>query len=1089
MAIMLPNSNEVQISRLVKGLYSAAAGNTYMTAFVAEVGRTSMNDFANWLAGTVSSSSATLAANVVANLELTGTAATDATSYLTSAMDADPSNHGKVILDALTLFSTLTSDSTYGSAASAFNDSVATAYSYSMNSNNTSVNLATLQAADGLPQLILTPDQDILVGTAADDLFIARGNSSLDNADMLDGGAGTDTLEVMLDNNETAESPMLTNIEILKVQGQQAIANSGDNDVDGLGDVEANIDAGDMTSVVQYWSEDSRADVTIEDVSHNSHTTTIGMRATDPGDVDYNVFFDPENITGPGMGDDGTTLIVKAVNVVELAAGGNILSNFKTLKFDVGPATGAKASIQVDMAASTTHAQLVTAINTALADPINVAAIQAIYPTYAVGDIVASITTTAQATNTLTGVVVGSYDVISITSPTKVLTANGISLDASANVNEMNNSIEPSTIDANPYLTQTDVILDRVGKGSEGGDLLIGSDSTGDSGSKGVQQFNVQVDRSSWLTSMSSTNNTLEVVNVENISTNNTAGDGNLTIVNRGAGFGLQDVRVFDADTMVGSATIEADLSSTVTAKYLNRVDSAASETADNSEISYAKVEDTEFSYDFGSANDSLTLTIASANLDGPGTTTREDFVLRIDGGAGDDKITTTIVDEATGLAAVTTATSPWYINSELNNNLAIDAGTGNDTVRTQGSGSWNVDLGTGNDVIYSDNTGAQAEAAVFDNGGRAVWVLNTNDQVTAGAAERNIDDLVSDSNENYGLLKADLTVSLCGVTSTVSIAENNTTDLGINNAIKEAIQTNVYLKNLIVAEDGPANTLVIRSLVDSDFTTADFGVSLASTTLTAADNISGFDAANGGAGIYTTLAAVQAKVDADVATFNAALDYNTAMANDGAGTDLTGANSTAITASNIVAGAGLDTIVLCTSNNGTETVDLGSDNEIDVVFNATNAVITGLDATDIIVFRDGTIRTTFTGAELTSFTVTSAGGGSTPPVTGGTSTVAVSAAGSSDASAADVTYTFAQANYAYTVAGFAAGDVLDVLDGAALTITNTDGADGIIGVSVADGTSGTTVEITLTGVDATSDAAIFSTSSFNTVFGTGSLA
>lgn len=77
-------------------------------------------------------------------------------------------------------------------------------------------------------------------------------------------------------------------------------------------------------------------------------------------------------------------------------------------------------------------------------------------------------------------------------------------------------------------LIKTDVALDNVGRvqwndasnclpsnddfGSQAGDLVIGSMAT----RGGVERFDVTVDQGSWLSSMSSTNNTLRMVTVKN---------------------------------------------------------------------------------------------------------------------------------------------------------------------------------------------------------------------------------------------------------------------------------------------------------------------------------------------------------------------------------------------------------------------------------------------------------------------------------------------------------------------------------------------------------------------------------------------
>lgn len=102
-----------------------------------------------------------------------------------------------------------------------------------------------------------------------------------------------------------------------------------------------------------------------------------------------------------------------------------------------------------------------------------------------------------------------------------------------------------------------------------------------------------------------------------------------------------------------------------------------------------------------------------------------------------------------------------------------------------------------------------------------------------------------------------------------------------------------------------------------------------------------------------------------------------------------------------------------------------------------------------------------------------------------------VAAAGDYDAAANDVTFNFTNGNYIYNIAGFNDGDLLNVLDTAAITVSNTDGADGIIDISVADADAGTGTVMTihLTGIVAADDASVFNPASFNAQFGAGALA
>jgi len=638
----------------------------------------------------------------------------------------------------------------------------------------------------------LTVDQDILTGTADNDTFIARGNNSLNNADIIDGGAGTDTVEVMVDNQETAETPLFTNIEILKVQGQDENPNTGDNQTIG----NADIDAGDMIGVREFWSEDSRSDVVIEGIERNSNETTINWTKSDSGDVDYTaLFYHP---TDAGQVQDGATLTLDLVNVQALTDGGNPLDDNQYFGFKFTLNDIEYIIESADFAAQVSYEGLKNTINTLLSEQP------------ALSGLTATLGNISNVFNSDTSALVGQKTAIVITNAVAgVLAFNNADAwitDSGApavdNVAAKISNEAPITLGT---LTQVDVVLDYVGHGSPSGDLLIGnmSDGTTHEGSDGIQQFNVEVNRDSSLASMSSTANGLEVVNLENVGAN-----GDVTIAN------LTDVQTLNAATMIGSVNVDAFLTRAVAGKYMDLQDTAANVATDNIAFNYA----------LGTASDSLNLVISADNFDVFGTTTREDFDLNITGNAGDDSITTSIVNDFTAAG---------YENSVSNANLSIDAGTGNDTVTTSGQGNFHIMTGTGNDTVYADNTGDMSKWAV-----NAVAPVNNDLDGNGAGASAILDGAI-------------LTVTYSGptalgVTAGDAVSRNNgfessaviptTVSVGsqaqANQAIKTAINGNDVLNKLLVANDGPENTLVITSLIDGTNVSTDIAITVQAVTL-----------------------------------------------------------------------------------------------------------------------------------------------------------------------------------------------------------------------------------------------------------------
>lgn len=230
MALSLLNTNEVQVARLVKALYNAAPGYTFMTNFSGYAAAKGLNGLAEGLvADFAANDNATLAAAVASNVGLTGDALAVATAYLQGQFEYyGAAKRGQVILDAVNGLSNLTTDATYGAAATAFNDTIATSVAYSSNSSNNSTTLATLQAAivPSGSTIALTSGTDNAAGTAYGDTFTGTMSSTLTSIDRVSGSTGNDTFKITLGAAGTVTPLSITDVETVRLTGATGTANN-----------------------------------------------------------------------------------------------------------------------------------------------------------------------------------------------------------------------------------------------------------------------------------------------------------------------------------------------------------------------------------------------------------------------------------------------------------------------------------------------------------------------------------------------------------------------------------------------------------------------------------------------------------------------------------------------------------------------------------------------------------------------------------------------------------------------------------------------------------------------------------------------
>ncbi len=877
----------------------------------------------------------------------------------------------------------------------------------------------------------LTTGKDTLTGDDLNNTYTAgvvqnsfgEQTNELATGDSINGSGGTDTLKAYVQmasalNNVPASSIRPTTVDI---ENAEFTALTVDNSNSPAAQSETvTIDAYQMWGLDRLHSKDSNASLVIENVNTlrddgiyaNRRLTkdmTIRMDHSGNGEQvddasDLTVLFDQNYLISEGDVNSGATMTIELMDMDSALSGGDpLLDNpYGRITFTMGTQTKV-LDWSVDNASANTYDQLLTAIQNAITragrtDPL-------------FKQLTASITRNGFTANDTDGEPGGSAigDTIVITnSGPEVLDAVSMTATGVAPAGkDFHTNFGDTPPNTDGSLITVNVELEKVGRGADGGDLTIGGMSTPFGALdneyvegmqfKSIEQFNVTVsgDASQWssLASLQSTNNRLEVVNVVSAARSqadliigNTETEEQLErserTINQIAprlddvsslkNAALKDVRVFDSTAFANDIELHAYISDEVQAKYLDEIDQTDDAIADN----------VNFNYNFGNGDDLFNLNVDKSNLVLDNSSVSEDFVMTINMGEGNNHFQGQI---GNGLYEF-----EWYENLVVNaeaddtpTQLRVTTGSGNDIIEAWGSGRWNIDAGSGNDAIYSDNSGTSD--SLF-NEGRATWVLNVA-RDSNGFALDNIDNLVSDGIENNGaFFRSFVSVNFAGYTSAeVQITNFNSTDTDLNNAIKRAISNDVHLSKLLIAEDGPAGTLVIRSLVDGVFSDGDFNFTLRAPSNTtelgalSSGQIASFNRANGTN--HSTAAQILAEIQGDVAAFNNDSADNTDPLDDGdyvvtlasiegseadeGSETLSGFNSSAVTSNVIEAGNGLDTVSLSTTIisdvetlNVADAEDYTGNTVEDLVVNATNADIT-FDEDDLIITNFGALITT----------------------------------------------------------------------------------------------------------------------------------
>ena len=511
---------------------------------------------------------------------------------------------------------------------------------------------------------------DYLLGSAGDDSFSAPagvgGQDTFQPGDYIDGGAGKDSLHAVLSQSAYSAVVRSANLETVSIRSNQAAG--AYPQLHGV-----QLQAGEMLGVEHWVSERSTADLLIMaariDRQQSTRDIIVEMRETDAGNVDLGVYFDAASVrSSPAT---SSALRIELISLFSKNAATPLKDNFYhgfAFTLDGVDITLVSPAIM----AAETYAQLLSAIQAALAAQPQLASVTASlglpFQVKSLDDRLLTGTTIVLTSSK--GEQFGTHP-----GQSNVIVPPGLVPPASEVIHQRITSLDLAAASG----ASVRVVLDDVGRGGLGGDLVVGALSDD---IKGIERFAIEVRDSSQLQTISSTNNALREVVLVNGATSSHGGaasarlqdKGDLAVLGlRGAvfagedsqalpgaalehnGFGLTDVRVIDASAMTGKLAFSAALTYAALDKYVPALAVGQAGTA------------VQFAYTGGAGDDTMEVTIARALLGhaAQSSVRRAAVDVRLDGGAGDD----TIIVKLTGS------------NELAYDNLALVGGAGNDRI------------------------------------------------------------------------------------------------------------------------------------------------------------------------------------------------------------------------------------------------------------------------------------------------------------------------------------------------------------------------------------------------------------------------
>lgn len=862
----------------------------------------------------------------------------------------------------------------------------------------------------------LTTGQDVLTGTANNDVFTANAfdnQNTFQTGDEVNGGAGTDTLNITLGNSSAFAIAGITNsVEVVNIRSQSnnSSGNNGDNNVSagGVADGRMNdntVDAQDMIGVTQWWNVNSRADLVIEDVRIANNQLTkdvaIGWADADPSSVnnntngtpaippngstpgtpgtppttgvdkvDYEVYFSPESLR-------------KAANTTSNAITLSVGNQVETPSFDAAnplkdiPYTdvafvvnGTGVNLDLNLTGVTTYDQLFVAVQAAFA-----AAQASTQFGAALAGVTLSRTIGTDSFFSKDGVLRFADEYV-LTTANGTITPAAVGWFAEGGL-PSNNAFGANVVVGDAQTTSglitSTIFLDNVGRESEAGDLVIGSMST----RTGVERFDITVlnndntsgeytSSGSWVGEMRSTNNFLrEVVAVNGAAVGTATGAlADYLYVGTGqdsSGNNLTQIReVFQStqSTVAGRAL------------YQTAVDRALLNTDGLVDVRLFDASAMTGQVKVGASITATSIRKYQDLLDSAVTPATDDVEFQYLTGSGNDAINLAI--DGNGV----------FNNAAVRNtarddfDFLVDGGAGNDRINvtltgedsSSGSGALNwyinqkingnitVNGGAGDDIITTPgwgdmiiNGGTGNDTIYTDNTG------NGNDFSTwvFNAASGSLSNLESQAPAAVSAVNAQLTVTFRGLTKTVDIANSAGS---LTNVRITDLDINQAIKNAI-NNDPVLNKLLVAQDQTGRTLVVESLIDGTSADLTVAFSTTPFTASQ--------LAAVSAGLvgfTAAATGFAAVTDGYVAPTRF-AGADDTGSFSVTATDNTITGGTGNDMIVLSTTT-GTST--LTGSNET-VVYNAAGF------GDDVIVNFDAGIRPpgTFNSTSFEIFTAT----------------------------------------------------------------------------------------------------------------------